>query len=316
MVGGTERLLNASSTVEEGIAHFMVYLEKERNYARYTLEAYRCDLQQFARFLYPRSDNTRLALVTVQRQHVCAFLEELQHRNLKLSTVARKLAAVRSFFRYLCRLRVLPGSPASGVGGPKVERRLPAYLKLEQVEEAIGLSPLDSFAGARDRAILDIFYGGGVRLGELVQLNLSALDLEEGTVRVLGKGRKERIVPVGRLAVENLRIYLYQRSELLLDMDVSDLDAGALLLNERGQRLSRRSVQRIVQRYLSRVSDKVSLSPHLLRHTFATHLVEAGADLAAVKELLGHNALSTTQVYTHVSLDRLRQVYDQAHPRS
>ena len=184
------------------------------------------------------------------------------------------------------------------------------------MEEAIGLPPLETFVGARDRAILDIFYGGGVRLGELEQLNLSALDLEEGTVRVMGKGRKERIVPVGRLALENLRVYLHQRFELLLDLDVSDLDAGALLLNGRGRRLSRRSVQRIVQRYLSKVSDDASLSPHLLRHTFATHLVEAGADLAAVKELLGHNALTTTQIYTNVSLDRLRQVYEQAHPRS
>ena len=178
------------------------------------------------------------------------------------------------------------------------------------------LPPVEEFSGARDRAILEVFYGGGIRLGELVQLNLSSLDLEEGTVRVMGKGKKERIVPVGRLALQALQGYLQQRTHFLLDLDITQVDAGALFLNERGRRLHQRTVQRIVRRYLSKVAEDERLSPHLLRHTFATHLLDAGADLRAVKELLGHATLSTTQIYTHVSLDRLRTIYEQAHPRS
>jgi len=308
--------LSARSSVEEGIARFLEYLEKERNYARFTLDSYRSDLQQFARFLYPRMADVRLPLREVQREMVRDFVEELQARGLKPSSVARKLAAIRSFFRYLCREGVLAGNPASGVGAPRPGRRLPPSLELEQVEEAIELPPPEEFKGARDRAILEVFYGGGIRLGELVGLNLTSLALEEGTVRVLGKGRKERIVPVGRLALGALKVYLQRRAELLVELDITQVEAGALFLNTRGRRLSRRTVQRIVERYLRQVAEGKNLSPHLLRHTFATHLLDAGADLPAVKELLGHATLTTTQVYTEISLDRLRQIYEKAHPRS
>ena len=308
--------LSASSSVEEGIARFLEYLEKERNYSRHTLDSYRSDLQQFARFLYPRIDDVRLPLRVVQRGMVRGFVDDLQGRGLKRSSVSRKLAAVRSFFRYLCREGVLAGNPTNGVGAPAPPRRLPPSLPVEQVEEAIGLPLTEEFSGARDRAILEVFYGGGIRLSELVGLNLSSLDMAEGTVRVMGKGRKERIVPVGRLALEALQVYLHRRAELLVELDITQVEAGALFLNGRGRRLSRRTVQRIVERYLRQVAEGESLSPHLLRHTFATHLLDAGADLPAVKELLGHATITTTQIYTQVGLDRLRQIYAQAHPRS
>ena len=313
--------LSGDSTVEEGISRFLEYLEKERNYALHTLASYRSDLQQFARFLYPRIADVRLPLRLVQREMVRDFLEELRSRGLKKSSVARKLAAIRSCFRFLCRQKALAGNPASGVGTPHAERPLPAVLEIEQVEEAIGLPPAKEFGGARDRAVLELFYGGGIRLSELVGLNLSSLDLEEGMVRVLGKGRKERLVPIGRLALEGLRNFLQQRAEFLLELDITQVDAGALFLNGRGKRLSKRTVQRIVRRYLDRVTGEElpvggSLSPHLLRHSFATHLLDAGADLHAVKELLGHATLTTTQVYTEVSLERLQQIYEKAHPRS
>jgi len=320
--------LSASSTVEEGIERFLEYLEKERNYAWHTLNSYRSDLQQFARFLYPRVDDARLPLKLVQRELVAAFLEELQSRGLRHSSVARKLAAVRSCFRFLCREGVLAGNPANGVGSPRVERHIPPTLELQQVEQALELPPTGEFRGARDRAIMEIFYGGGVRLAELVGLNLTSLDLEEGTVRVMGKGRKERIVPIGCMALAALKAYLQRRAERLVELDITQVEAGALFLNTRGRRLNRRTVQRIVERYLNRAVAPVDegedteekrepgLSPHLLRHTFATHLLDAGADLHAVKELLGHATLAATQTYTEVGLERLREIYARAHPRA
>ncbi|MBT4497577.1 MAG: tyrosine recombinase XerC [Gemmatimonadetes bacterium] len=319
--------LSASSTVEEGIESFLEYLEKERNYAAHTLGSYRSDLQQFARFLYPRVVDVRLPLKLVQRELVAAFIEELEDRGLQRSSIARKLAAVRSFFRYLCRERVLAGNPASGIGSPRPERRSPPSLELKQVEQALELPEAEKASGARDRAILEVFYGGGIRLSELVGLNLTSLDLDAGTVRVMGKGRKERIVPIGRMALATLKDYMRHRAELLLELDITQVEVGALFLNGRGRRLSRRTVQRVVQRYLDRATEtegaegeevehKPGMSPHLLRHTFATHLLDAGADLQSVKELLGHATLTSTQIYTEITLERMQEVYAQAHPRS
>ena len=313
---GSGAPLAADSGLEQAVEWFLAHLERERNYAPHTLDAYRRDLQQFARFLYPRLADVRLPLAAVQHELVRGFIDELVRKGLKNSTIARKLAAVRSFFRYLVREQILAGNPASGIESPQPARPLPPSLQLEQIEEALDLAPVEEFSGARDRAIMEVFYGGGIRLAELVQLNLSSLNLEEGTVRVKGKGRKERIVPVGSCAREALKVYLQQRAGHLVELDITQVEAGALFLNGRGRRLHRRTVQRIVKRYLSKVAETEGLSPHLLRHTFATHLVEAGADLAAVKELLGHAALSTTQIYTHVSLDRLCAIYAQAHPRA
>jgi integrase/recombinase XerC len=307
--------LHAGSSLEEGITLFLDHLRIERNYAEYTLNSYRCDLRQFARFLYPRVEDLRLPLRAVQREQVAAFVAELEEKGLKASTIARKLAALRSLFRYLCRERVLAANPARAIAAPQVTRSLPRHLPVEQVAEAIEAPSQELFSGVRDRTILEVFYGGGIRLGELVALNLSSLDLDDGTLKVMGKGRKERIAPVGAKALETLKAYLLRRAEVLLECDMAEVDAGALFLNGRGKRLSRRTVQRVVERYLSAVAEGESLSPHLLRHSFAIHLLDAGADLVAVKELLGHAALSTTQVYTEVSLEHLQAIYAKAHPR-
>ena len=306
--------LHAGSSLEEGIALFLDHLRKERNYAEHTLNSYRCDLRQFARFLYPRVDDLLLPLTAVQREQVAAFMTDLEEKNLKASTVARKLAALRSLFRFLCREGALAANPAGAIAAPAVVRSRPRHLPVAQVAQAIEAPFAERFTGVRDRAIMEVFYGSGIRLGELVALNLSALDLEEGTIKVLGKGRRERIAPIGAKAREALQTYLQRRVEVLLEFHVAEVDAGALFLNGRGKRLSRRMVQRVVERYLRTVSEAESLSPHLLRHSFATHLLDAGADLVAVKELLGHATLTTTQVYTEVSLDRLREIYARAHP--
>ena len=304
------------SGVENAAATFLEHLERERNLAPHTLTAYRTDLRQFARFLYPRSPDVRLPLSAVQPAIIRDFLLDLERQGLKPSTVGRKLAAIRAFFRFLCSRRVLPGNPANGIAAPPNPRQLPSVLPLEQVEKAIGLPPAREFAGTRDRAILEVLYGGGIRLGELVPLGLSSLDVEKGTLRAAGAHGRERVVPIGRPATEALQAYLQQRAALLIDLDITQIDAGALFLNQRGRRLHRRTVQRIVHRHLSKVAQDEGLSPQLLRHSFAIHLLDAGADLAAVKELLGHAVLSTTQVYTRVSLERLRGIYEQAHPRA
>jgi len=306
--------LHAGSSLEEGIALFLDHLRKERNYAEHTLNSYRCDLRQFARFLYPRVDDLQLPLKAVQREQVAAFMTDLEEKNLKASTIARKLAALRSLYRFLCREGAVAANPAGAIAAPAVVRSRPRHLPVAQVAQAIEAPFAERFTGVRDRAIMEVFYGSGIRLGELVALNLSALDLEEGTIKVLGKGRRERIAPIGAKAREALQTYLLRRVEVLLEFDVAEVDAGALFLNGRGKRLSRRMVQRVVERYLRTVSEAESLSPHLLRHSFATHLLDAGADLVAVKELLGHATLTTTQVYTEVSLDRLREIYARAHP--
>ena len=306
--------LHAGSSLEEGIAFFLDHLRKERNYAEHTLNSYRCDLRQFARFLYPRVDDLQLPLKAVQREQVAAFMTDLEEKNLKASTIARKLAALRSLYRFLCREGAVAANPAGAIAAPAVVRSRPRHLPVAQVAQAIEAPFAERFTGVRDRAIMEVFYGSGIRLGELVALNLSALDLEEGTIKVLGKGRRERIAPIGAKAREALQTYLLRRVEVLLEFDVAEVDAGALFLNGRGKRLSRRMVQRVVERYLRTVSEAESLSPHLLRHSFATHLLDAGADLVSVKELLGHATLTTTQVYTEVSLDRLREISAKAHP--
>ena len=314
MADASQSALHAGSSLEEGIARFLDYLDKERNCAEYTLSSYRCDLRQFARFLYPRIDNLQLPLRVVQREQVQAFVADLEEKGLKASTVARKLAALRSLFRYLCREGALVANPAGAVASPLVERALPRHLPVEQVAEAMETPATERFSGMRDRAILEVFYGGGIRLGELVGLNLSSLDLDEGTIKVMGKGRKERIAPIGAKAQEALKAYLQRRAEILLECDMSQVEAGALFLNGRGKRLSRRTVQRIVERHLRAVSEDDSLSPHRLRHSFAAHLLDAGADLVAVKELLGHATLAATQSYTEVSLEHLQAIYAEAHP--
>ena len=314
MADAPQSALHAGSSLEEGIVRFLEYLDKERNCAEYTLSSYRCDLQQFARFLYPRVDNLQLPLRVVQREQVQAFVADLGEKGLKASTVARKLAALRSLFRYLCREGALVANPAGAVASPLVERALPRHLPVEQVAEAMEAPATERFSGVRDRAILEVFYGGGIRLGELVALNLSSLDLAEGTIKVMGKGRKERIAPIGAKAQEALEAYLQRRAEVLLECDMSQVEAGALFLNGRGKRLSRRTVQRIVERHLRTVSADDSLSPHRLRHSFAAHLLDAGADLVAVKELLGHATLAATQSYTEMSLEHLQAIYAEAHP--
>ncbi len=276
--------------MDEAIQQFLTHLASERQFSPCTVSAYRTDLLQFRAYLC-ETTGREPAPSGVDRLTVRSFLGHLNAKGFKKRSIARKLAAVRALFGRLSRAGVVPNDPTAGLRSPKPERRLPRFLDEGEARRAVEEPFPDDPAGDRDRAILELFYGGGVRLGELSGLDTGDVDAETGTARVFGKGGKERVVPIGRKAAEALRRYLDRRSGLI---PPGVPDERALFLNRRGGRLS----------------------PHTLRHTFATHLLNAGADLNAVKDLLGHVSLSTTQVYTHVSVEHLKKVYRQAHPRA
>jgi len=232
----------------------------------------------------------------------------LLNKSNKKSSIGRKLAALRSFFKYLLRHGVISKNPAELISTPKKENRLPFHLDIDQATTLME-APTDDLKNAlRDRAILEMLYSCGLRVSELTSLNISEVDLSGGMVRVMGKGGKQRIVPVGSRAIEAIREYLDDRDELT--------GTGPLFLNTRGDRINRRSVARIVDTHVLRIAAFKRISPHILRHTFATHMLEGGADLRAIQELLGHASLSTTQKYTHVGIDKLMEVYDKAHPKA
>ena len=292
--------------LSEQITIFCRYLDTERNVSPHTLAAYRGDLEQLSAFV-SRETGGAAGVKDVNHLLLRRYLALLGKR-AKKSSVGRKLAAIRSFFRFLVRHGVVDKNPAELIATPKKENRLPFHLDIDQVTTLVEAPQADDKHALRDRAILEMLYSCGLRVSELTGLAIGDLDLSGGMVRVLGKGGKERIVPVGSRALEAIRMYLAERGELA--------GSGPLFLNTRGQRINRRSVARIVDAHVLRIAAFKRISPHVLRHTFATHMLEGGADLRAIQELLGHASLSTTQKYTHVGIDRLMEVYDKAHPKA
>ena len=301
--------------LEDAVARFLTHLSRERRLSAHTCRAYRTDLDQFRGFLKERWRGGHLPPERVSRDDIRAFLGQLSGSGFSRRSIARKLACLRTFLAYLCRTGRLDQNPALQVRPPKQDRSLPHHLNLAEAARAVEAPPPNTLLGLRDRAMLELFYSSGIRLRELVGLTLSSLDLEGGLVRVLGKGGKERLVPIGRPAREALQGYLQRRPELV-SADAPPGEQQRVFLNRSGRALSPSGVQHRVERYLAVASGGRSLGPHTLRHTFATHLLDAGADLNAVKELLGHASLSTTQIYTHVSIERLKKAYRQAHPRA
>ncbi|MBE0574315.1 MAG: tyrosine recombinase XerC [Desulfuromonadales bacterium] len=289
------------------IDKFARYLADERNLSPHTRVAYLRDLGEFKSFLDQHGGSGQEALAAIDSFLLRRHLAELHKRNQRTS-IARKLSTLRTFFRYLVRQGHLASNPAEGLSTPKLNRYLPKTLSVDEaaalMERGYGCGLLD----LRDRAIVELFYSSGLRVSELTGLDVGALDLREKLVRVLGKGNKERIVPIGRKAHEALLAYLEVRS-------MPD-EKEPLFLNARGGRLTPRSVQRNLKTRLIKAGIIKDISPHALRHSFATHLLDGGADLRAIQELLGHVSLSTTQKYTQVSVDQLMSVYDRAHPRS
>lgn len=286
---------------------FLEHLSAERNAAAHTVRAYAQDLQQFVAHL--RGELGREpGPQDVDHLAIRSFLASLHRRGLKKVSAARRLSALRTFFRFLCREGILTRNPARLIVAPRVEKRVPAPLDEREVD-ALLAAPGAGIAPLRARALLELLYATGVRCAELVSLDVAQVDLEERTLRVLGKGSKERIVPFGRAAARALQDWLPARARLRPR-------CSALFLNARGGRLSDRSVRTILTREVQRTALERHASPHTLRHSFATHLLERGADLRAIQELLGHASLSTTQRYTHVNTRHLLEIYRKAHPRA
>lgn len=306
------------------ITKYLEFLRIQRNASSHTLRNYESDLQQFLSYLThmptgeprPEPDIDQIDNLTIRE-----FLGVLYQKGNKKSSVARKLATVRSFMKFLSTQGVIRSSPAKNVSSPKLESRLPDYLTIDTITDLIEAPDTTSDFGKRDKAILELLYGSGLRVGELVGLNLGDLSISEGLLRVVGKGRKERIVPFGSRATEALQDYLSVRGRHIKVFQSTKPAKGkpqgeAVFLNFRGGRLSSRSIGNIVNQHVATLAQRLKVHPHTLRHTFATHMLNAGADLRAIQELLGHESLSTTQKYTHVSVEQLMRVYQSCHPRA
>jgi integrase/recombinase XerC len=296
-------------------ATYLRHLADERQLSEHTVKAYRRDLQDLEEFLTGYLGTPEWEWAAVDRLTLRSFLGSLQRRGLGRRTMARKLSAVRTFFRFLNLEEVVPGNPARAIRSPRGERPLPEHVGRDGVRLLFRLAEAEAaentLIGTRSLAALELLYGSGMRLSELHDLDMGDLDLIGEKARVKGKGRKERVVPLTRSAVRAIRRYEPRRTET-----GAPPRRGPLLVNPSGDRLSRRSIQNAVQGLLEKAGQGEGVSVHSLRHSFATHLLDGGADLMAVKELLGHASLSTTRIYTHTSRERLRQVYRDAHPRS
>ena len=285
------------------IKRFINYLEIEKDASLHTVKNYKIDLEEFSDYINdrPLGEITHIILRT--------WLANLRKKGYKKSTIARKLASLRSFFKFAVREGYIDTNPAVSLSTPKQEKKLPTFLTIDEVIKLIEAPHDEDKNGLRDKAILETLYSTGIRVGELVSLNVEDVDFIGGIIKVKGKGKKERIIPIGDKALKAIRNYLDRRK-------VISKQSRSLFLNTRGKRINPRSVCRIVDKYIKMVSKKQGVSPHTLRHSFATHLLDRGADLRSVQELLGHANLSTTQIYTHISSRRLKEVYNKTHPRA
>jgi integrase/recombinase XerC len=308
--------ISSGTIVETSINQYAEHLRTERNVSPHTLRNYLSDLAQFQNFLRERElslDSTGSIDVRKVDIHVVrAFLASLAG-DRKKSSIGRKLAALKGFFRYLIAQKQIEKDPLLLIHSPKQEKPLPTFLSVDDVFQLLGGIKVKTGLDVRDRAVLEVFYSCGVRVSELVGLNWADIDFQLGIVRVVGKGSKERIVPIGEIALAALRDYAQEQRK---KWNLSCKGETPVFLNNRGERITTRSVARIVEKHLKQAGIQIKMGPHGLRHSFATHLLNSGADLRVIQELLGHASLSTTQRYTHLNLDQLTAVYDKAHPRA
>ncbi len=286
------------------IDKFLTYLRIEKNASPHTITNYLIDLKDFKTFIGEKQID-HITYIDIRR-----FLVHLKESNFSKRSMARKLSTLRSFFRFLNREGYLKQNPISGVATPKLDRRLPLFMNINEVIALLESPDSKDFQGARDRAILETLYSTGIRVNELCSLDLDNIDFIGGVIKVYGKGKKERLVPIGDRALRAIRAYLGKLREIVIR------DKKAAFFNKSGRRITDRAVRRIVEKYIQRVSLNERISPHTLRHSFATHLLDRGADLRSVQELLGHMNLSTTQIYAHVTTERIKSIYDKAHPRA
>lgn len=311
--------------LDQLLTQFLDHLRYERNVSAHTVRNYESDLRQFVDYLMPNGEGVikkasaqRVEPDITQIDHLTIreWLSTLHSDHKKKTSIARKLAALRTFFQFLVREGIVESNPAKIVATPRKEKKLPVHLSIEDAIRFIETPDQETDFGKRDRAILELLYATGVRVSELTSINLRDIDFKNKLVRVFGKRRKERIVPFGEPAAKALRDYLAIREKLLMNAPATKRDAQPLILNYQGTRMTARSVGRLVEKYIRLCAGIHDISPHALRHSFATHLLDSGADLRDIQELLGHARLSTTQIYTHVSMEKLIEVYDKAHPKA
>ena len=307
-------------SMEQQVEQFLEHLRYERNVSNHTIRNYSSDLEQFLDYLAPvKNDGEKRnfpEVTAIDHLTIREWIASLHSAQKKKASIARKLATLRTFFQFLVREGVLELNPAKLVSTPKQEKKLPRHLSIEDAVRFIETPDSETDLGKRDRAILELMYATGVRVAELTTLNLGDIDFRNQLIRVTGKRRKQRIVPFGDPAAQALRLYIKTRDNFLSKAPVSKRDEAALFLNYQGTRITTRSVGRMVDKYIQICAGIHNISPHALRHSFATHLLDSGADLRDIQELLGHARLSTTQVYTHVSMEKLIAVYDKAHPKA
>jgi integrase/recombinase XerC len=320
---------------------FLSYLKFEKHFSGHTAKCYGADLEQFVGFLVTEpgasgsghgggqwSDQSGGTATAVESQTATKieqlilaadvetmrrYMAELNQRQYSKSTVARKLATLRSFYKFLVKRNHLSNNPVTSIRTPKQEKKLPLFLEYEDIQRLLSTPPVDTWLGARDRAILEVLYSTGMRVSELVLLNMDDVDFLGEVIHIRGKGKKERLSPIGSSALQAIQHYIEFRNKRM--QNDSNFDPKVLFANKHGQRLSTRSVRRKMDKYLRMAGLDPAISPHTLRHSFATHMLNNGADLRSVQELLGHQSLSTTQIYTHLSTSKIKEVYDGAHPR-
>ncbi len=304
--------MESRSALDKLARSFLEFLESGKNYSGHTIESYRTDLAGFVDFVRTQGlDHPKAVGKDVLR----SYLAHLFDQGYSKKSIARKIASLRSWFKYLKRTHVVETNPAVHLSSPRLDKKLPGFLDEPSMDRLFELPDRSTETGKRDAAMLEVFYSTGIRLSELINLNLDDIDRHGGLIKVTGKGRKHRIVPIGKRALQSLDDYLRVRQRPV-EPTASEAGGGPVFLAQNGKRVYAQMVGNVVKKYISKVSELEKISPHLLRHTFATHLLNRGADLKAVKELLGHESLSTTQIYTHVTTDRLRKVYHQAHPKA
>lgn len=298
--------------MQDYINKYLAHIEHNKNFSPQTLRAYRNDLHQYLSFLH--TDGCK-NLEQITRLFLRKYLAYLKKQDYSKTTIARKVVAIRSLYKFLCREGLLEFNPVENIRTPKQDRKLPGFMSINETVGLLNTPDVRLLPGLRDKAILETLYSTGIRVSELAGLDAADVDFHRGLVKVKGKGKKERLLPVGNHALHAIQSYLDKKNSEL-SRHTLNRDNQALFLNNRGGRLTERSVARMLEKYIKKAGMNPGISPHTFRHSFATHLLDRGADLRSVQELLGHASLSTTQIYTHVTTERLKQVYDNAHPRA
>ncbi len=295
--------------MQDNLGDYLNYLAVERGLAQNTLESYGRDLRQFLKYL---SEKKNLTLAETTQATVIGYLLQLQARGKATATLSRSLAAIKSYYHFLAREERIPRDPTVNLDAPKQEKRLPRVLSVQDIEHLLEQPDLKTPSGIRDRAMLELLYATGLRVSELVSLKITDINLETGYIKCIGKGSKERIVPMGATATKYVKFYQDHARKFL----AASLNENTLFLNHHGKSLTRQGFWKIIKRYAGNIQLELEITPHTIRHSFATHLLENGADLRSVQEMLGHADISTTQIYTHLTKDKIKEVYEHSHPRA